>query len=114
MCSNEFRTCELIRKANPSHPGYRHVRTALGTFALDTPPCSIDGCQSGGEHQCLVQLPMWDSWGDLLGRNPTGRLTEVLLRYGLRDVLLGLDYLHRECKLVHTGVYRTPLYTCGE
>ncbi|EQK99102.1 protein kinase domain-containing protein [Ophiocordyceps sinensis CO18] len=94
-CKNEFRTYETIDKANPSHPGHPHIRTALNFFTLDRP---------GGDHQCLVQRPMWDSWKDLLRRNPSQRFSETLLKGGLQHLLRGLDYLHTECKLVHTDI----------
>ncbi|KAK2839345.1 hypothetical protein FQN49_006230 [Arthroderma sp. PD_2] len=94
-CQSELKTYEAIDKANPSHPGHKHVRTAVGMFAVERP---------GGYHQCLVQPPMWDSWRDLLYRNPTGRFSVELLKGGLRHLLLALDYLHTECKLVHTDI----------
>lgn len=50
---------------------------------------------------------MWDSWRDLLLRNPTHRFTVELLKPGLKYLFLALDYLHSECKLVHTGA--TPI-----
>ncbi|EFY86149.1 protein kinase domain-containing protein [Metarhizium acridum CQMa 102] len=90
----EFQVLETLGKANPSHPGYRHVRAALDIFQLHRP---------GGDHYCLVQRPMWESWKHLLRRNPTGRFTEPLLKAGLRHLFSALDYLHSECKLVHTG-----------
>ncbi|KAK7421589.1 hypothetical protein QQX98_002056 [Neonectria punicea] len=62
---DEFRFLDTIRKANPSHPGYPHVRTPLDIFELSRP---------GGDHYCLVQRPMWDSWKDLLRRNSSGYL----------------------------------------
>ena len=46
---------------------------------------------------------MGDSRRDLLHRNPAHRFTEDLLKAGVRHLLLGLDYLHSECKLGHTG-----------
>lgn len=91
---DEFETYNSLRKANPSHPGYRHVGMALDTFTLPT---------SDGVHHCLVQRPLWDSWKALLRRNPSHRFSTPLLKAGLRHVFLGLDYLHTECKLVHTG-----------
>jgi len=48
-------------------------------------------------------MPMWDSFKDLLSRNSTDRFTEELLKAGIAQVLLALDYLHSECKLVHIG-----------
>ncbi|KAK4146125.1 kinase domain-containing protein [Dichotomopilus funicola] len=71
--------------------GYHYLRTALDTFPIE---------RSGGEHQCLVQKPMWDSWKDLLRRNPSGRFSDVLLKGGLQHLLRALDYLHTQCKLV--------------
>jgi len=90
----EFKIYQHLSRANPSHLGYPHVRTALDTFTIR---------RLGGDHLCLVQKPMWESFRDLLYRNPTHRFTEDLLRTGLMQVFLALDYLHTECKLVHTG-----------
>jgi len=91
---DEIELCAHLAKANPSHPGYRHVRTALDTFKLE---------RDEGQHYCLVQKPMWDSWKDMLLRNPAHRFTEDLLKAGLAQLFLALDYLHTECRLVHTG-----------
>ncbi|QSS50111.1 protein kinase [Histoplasma capsulatum var. duboisii H88] len=59
---------------------------------------------SEGDHHCLVQKPMWESFKDLLYHNPNHQFTENLLRAGLIQVFLALDYLHTECKLVHTDI----------
>ncbi|APA06207.1 hypothetical protein sscle_01g009770 [Sclerotinia sclerotiorum 1980 UF-70] len=47
---------------------------------------------------------MWESFGDRLDRNPRHRFTEDLLKAGLKQLSLALDYLHTECKLVHTDI----------
>lgn len=91
---------ETIGKAKPSHLGYQYVRTALEIFKIQRP---------GGDHYCLVQRPMWESWKELLGRNDSGRFSDTLLKAGLLHIFAALDYLHSECKLVHTGKY--PLLT---
>ncbi|POR38337.1 Uncharacterized protein TPAR_01454 [Tolypocladium paradoxum] len=92
---NEVDIYAQLGKANPSHPGHHHVRTALDTFKLQ---------RDEGNHHCLVQKPMWDSWRDMLSRNPTHRFTEKLLKAGLAQLFLALDYLHTECHLVHTDI----------
>ncbi|EQL02916.1 CMGC protein kinase [Ophiocordyceps sinensis CO18] len=91
----ELDTYHRLGTANPSNPGYRHVRRALDTLELQ---------REGGPHLCLVQKPMWDSWKDMLRRNPTGRFTEEFLKAGLAQLFLALDYLHTECRLVHTDL----------
>lgn len=78
------------------------MRTAVNTFTINSP---------GGDHQCLVQRPMWDSWKDLLQRNASGRFSEALLKGGLQHLLHALDYLHTECKLVHTGKFSDIVFT---
>ncbi|KAM3498144.1 hypothetical protein MY10362_008522 [Beauveria mimosiformis] len=94
LCKAELERYERISSANRWHPGHSHVRTADRMFSIPRP---------GGAHHCLVQPPMWDSWKDLLERNESGRFSTGLLKGGLRHLLLALDYLHTECKLVHTG-----------
>lgn len=46
---------------------------------------------------------MWESFRDLRHRIPNGLFTELLLKGSLQQLFLALDYLHTECKLVHTG-----------
>lgn len=72
-------------------------------FMLPSPYAAAGG-RDAIEHHCLVQKPMWDSWKDLLRRNPAERFTEALLKAGLQQVLLALDFLHTECHLVHTDI----------
>lgn len=90
----EFEVYKRLNQGNSSHQGYGHVRTALGIFTIP---------RAGGDHYCLVQKPTWESFRDLLHRNPRHRFTEDLLKAGLMQVFLALDYLHTECQLVHTG-----------
>lgn len=91
---DEFHIYQQLNQGSSWHPGYAHIRKALDIFTIP---------RSGGDHLCLVQKPMWESFRDLLYRNPCHRFTEDLLKAGLIQVFLALDYLHTECKLVHTG-----------
>ncbi|XHG03936.1 hypothetical protein AWENTII_007220 [Aspergillus wentii] len=91
----ELQTYKYLNQGHRSHPGYAHVRRALDLFTIP---------RAGGDHHCLVQKPMWESFRDLLYRNPTHRFTEDLLRASLMQVFLALDYMHTECKLVHTDI----------
>ncbi|KAI9368649.1 kinase-like domain-containing protein [Aspergillus egyptiacus] len=91
----EFQIYKQLDRGSLQHPGYAHIRKALDIFTIP---------RSGGYHQCLAQKPMWESFRDLLYRNPHHRFTEDLLKAGLMQIFLALDYLHTECKLVHTDI----------
>ncbi|KAK3318711.1 kinase-like domain-containing protein [Apodospora peruviana] len=69
-----------------------------------TLPVVVCGLAITLPHDCFVQEPIWDSWEGLLCWNSTGRFTEDLLKAGLLRLFLALDYLHTECKLVHTDI----------
>lgn len=99
---DEFKSYQQINGASISHPGRRHIRTALDIFTLPNPQEAAHTPHI--EHHCIVQKPMWESWKDLLQRNPSHRFTLDLLKAGLQHILLGLDFLHRECKLIHTDI----------
>ncbi|KAI9654918.1 MAG: hypothetical protein M1821_005671 [Bathelium mastoideum] len=92
---DEFNILQILTKGDAEHPGIDYVRTALHIFTIP---------RADGDHKCLVQKPMWGSFKDLLRLNPARRFTEELLRAGLPQIFLALDYLHRECKLVHTDI----------
>lgn len=94
MDEDEYNIYQPLSKGNTSHPGYGHVRIALDIFTIP---------RQGGDHRCLVQKPMWDSFRNLLDRNPAHRFLDDVLKAGLSQVLLALDYLHAVCKIVHIG-----------
>ncbi|CEL08702.1 hypothetical protein ASPCAL11847 [Aspergillus calidoustus] len=95
----EIEIYEKLRSANPSHPGYSCVQTALESFTLHRPE---------GGHKCLVQKPMWESLQDLLRRNPTHRFNEELLKGTLQYVLSSLDYLHTDSKAFTKAELEVP------
>jgi hypothetical protein len=51
---NEFGIYQHLMnvKSKSQHPGVDFIRTALNTFVIPRP---------GGDHNCLVQPPMWES-----------------------------------------------------
>ncbi|KAL3484506.1 kinase-like domain-containing protein [Aspergillus germanicus] len=84
-CHEEFEIYKQLSQRKSWHRGSWHVRTALDTFTIP---------RSGGDHGIF----------ELKYRNPIHRFTEDLLKAGLQQVLVALDYLHTECKLVHTDI----------
>ncbi|CAD6448998.1 260bea8b-f23d-4df5-8498-f2389cc8e0c8-CDS [Sclerotinia trifoliorum] len=54
---------------------------------------------------------MWDSFRDLRYPLPDGLFTEELLKNSLKQLLLALDYIHTECKLVHTDIKADNIFS---
>ncbi|OBT42030.1 CMGC/SRPK protein kinase [Pseudogymnoascus sp. WSF 3629] len=93
--TNEIAIYRHISQGNTATLGYRYVRTALDSFELTN---------RGERHICLVHEPLWDSVTTLVERAGQDRLSEVLLRVVIQRLLLALDYLHTDRKLIHTDI----------
>lgn len=94
---------QTIQQANKKHPGAEYVRSMIDTMLIP---------RSGGDHQCLIQQPLWDSLHDLRRRRDTPCFTEELLKLTLVQIFHALDFLHTECRLVHTGKPPTRPFLC--
>jgi serine/threonine protein kinase len=86
---------ERLSTANPKHPGYDHVRFMFDVFRVKG---------HHGQHVCIVydvlrepiELTMKKLPGHLFGSHHLRKLLPALLQ--------GLDYLHSECRIVHTDL----------
>ena len=78
-----------------SHDGRNYVLPLLDQFKHDGP---------NGQHVCFV----FDVLGHHLlfqtAKYEDGRLPVKVVRSIARQLLLGLDFLHRECGIIHTGI----------
>ncbi|KDQ16239.1 hypothetical protein BOTBODRAFT_107233 [Botryobasidium botryosum FD-172 SS1] len=92
---HELNISRHIATANPSHPGFKYVRTVRDAFSVQGPH---------GTHMCLVYEPMREPIWLLQRRFANGRFSTDMLKATLECVLLGLDYLHTECHVVHTDL----------
>ncbi|CAG7935275.1 unnamed protein product [Penicillium salamii] len=79
------------------HPGRNHVRDVLDKFTLP---------RSTGDHICLVHPPLGMSIDSmqLIAMSAKNHLPMDVVKMVTRDILLALDYLHTERKLVHTDI----------
>lgn len=93
---HELMMYKRISSSVAKHPGRGAVRELLDYFDVDGPD---------GSHRCLVHPPLWESVLTFLQRNPVGRLPAPVLAFVLRRLFLALDFLHTECKIIHTGAY---------
>ena len=89
----ELNILRHIKTANPDHPGHKHVLCLLDEFRHAEPH---------GVHVCLVFEAMGEDLVTLARRYSDQKLPVHLVKQITRLLLLGLDYLHDSCKVVHT------------
>ncbi|KAA6414730.1 MAG: hypothetical protein FRX48_01480 [Lasallia pustulata] len=82
-------------KTNPSHNGFLFVRTTL------------DSCEATGpddRHFCLVYEPLREPLWIFQRRWEDGKLPPSIVKVYTRFLLQGLNYLHSECRVIHTDL----------
>lgn len=57
-----------------------------------------------GVHSCLVYSPMRETLSTFACRLQNGCLPGYLVKPLLKILLTGLDYLHTQCHIIHTGI----------
>jgi serine/threonine-protein kinase SRPK3 len=75
--------------------GFDFIRPALGAFMINSP--------SGFSHLCLVFEPMREPLIQLQRRLPGQKIPPRLLKVYVDFLLMGIDYLHSKCHIIHTG-----------
>lgn len=93
---HELRISEHIAAGDPSHDGFPLVRTAISSFDVEGPD---------GTHVVLVYEPMRESLQGFRRRFSGNRIPLPLIKAYLKIILMALDYLHSECKVIHTGEF---------
>lgn len=85
---------EEINNLQTTHEGRKYVRKMYDSFELQGPH---------GTHICLVHQPLGISLGELKDLTPDGLFSPELIRQTLRCILTGLQFLHKEVRVIHTG-----------
>ncbi|KAJ9309560.1 hypothetical protein DTO217A2_850 [Paecilomyces variotii] len=86
---------EHISTADPSHRGRSLIRTLLDSIEIKGP---------GGPHSCLVYPPMREPLSIYQRRFHDRKMPLPLIKTYIRGLLTGLEYLHKECRIVHTDL----------
>jgi serine/threonine-protein kinase SRPK3 len=92
---DEIKLLQRIVAANPSHPGKSHVVSLLDSFEHKGP---------NGMHVCMVFEVLGENLLGLIKRYNHRGIPMGLVKQITKQVLLGLDYLHRECGIIHTDL----------
>jgi len=92
--NDELEMSQHIARIQSKHDGRAYIRLIQDSFAIPGPY---------GEHLCVVFEPLREPlW--LLGRHlGTVGLSATILKAFLKPILKGLDFLHSECHIIHTG-----------
>lgn len=85
--------CKVSRKS--SHEGCTHVLHLLDKFKHKGP---------NGEHVCLVFDVLGHHLDFQTAKYEDGKLPVQAVKLIAKQLLLGLDFLHRECGIMHTGM----------
>lgn len=92
---DEIKLLKKIVEANPDHPGRKHVVSLLDSFEHKGPH---------GTHVCMVFEVLGENLLGLIKRWNHRGIPMPLVKQITKQVLLGLDYLHRECGIIHTDL----------
>ncbi|CCJ28675.1 unnamed protein product [Pneumocystis jirovecii] len=100
---DEIKLLKRINTANPCHPGAAHVVSLLDDFEHRGP---------NGTHICMVFEVLGENLLSLIKRYDYRGIPMPLVKQITKQVLLGLDYLHRDCGIIHTDLKPENVLIC--
>ncbi|CAH7670225.1 CMGC/SRPK protein kinase [Phakopsora pachyrhizi] len=100
---DEIKLLRRVVEAKPDHPGRRHLVLLLDHFRHSGP---------NGSHVCMVFEVLGENLLGLIKRFEYRGIPEPVVRKIARQVLLGLDYLHGECGIIHTDLKPENVLVC--
>ena len=92
---DEIKLLRQVTNASPSHPGRAHIVSFLDSFTHTV---------SSRAHICITFEPLGANLLSLIEKNRRKGVPPCVVKCIARQVLLGLQYLHEECDLVHTDI----------
>lgn len=92
---DEIKLLSRVSSFSPTHPGRSHIVSFLDSFYYQGPEAS---------HVCIVFEPLGENLLAMIERNKKKGVPRALVKMIAKQILLGLQYLHDECDLVHTDI----------
>ncbi|CAG8643050.1 10460_t:CDS:2, partial [Dentiscutata heterogama] len=100
---DEIKLLQKIVDANPDAPGRKHVVELLDHFQHRGP---------NGVHVCMVFEVLGENLLSLIKRYNHRGIPAHLVKQITKQVLMGLDYMHRECGIIHTDLKPENVLVC--
>lgn len=100
---DEIKLLEKIVKTNPSATGRKYVVELLDHFIHQGP---------NGSHVCMVFEVLGENLLSMIKRYRNQGIPVHLVQQILYQVLMGLDYMHRECGIIHTDLKPENVLVC--
>lgn len=93
---DELNILQRTASVDPQHPGFSRIVQLLDHFEYNGPH---------GLHLCLVLEVLGPSLGDVqdLYHAKQWEVPSTVVKRFTKQILVGLDYLHHSCGIVHTG-----------
>lgn len=92
-------------QANPEAPGRKYVVELLDNFTHEGP---------NGKHVCMVFEVLGENLLSMIRRYHHRGIPVRLVQQIIYQVLMGLDYMHRECGIIHTDLKPENVLVCVE
>lgn len=102
---DEIKLLERVVSANPDAPGRKYVVELLDHFMHRGP---------NGSHVCMVFEVLGENLLSVIKRYRHRGIPIHLVRQIIHQVLMGLDYMHRECGIIHTDLKPENVLVCVE
>ncbi|EJD48527.1 kinase-like protein [Auricularia subglabra TFB-10046 SS5] len=100
---DEIKLLQRLAAADPAHPGYSHVMRMLDHFVHRSPH---------GAHVCMVFEVLGESLMGLIDAYLDVGTPLGIVRQVAKQLLLGLDYMHRAAGLIHTDLKPENVLIC--
>jgi len=100
---DEIKLLQRLVSANPNHPGRRHCVSLLDHFRHKGP---------NGSHVCMVFEVLGENLLGLIKRYQHRGVPPHIVKQIAKQVLLGLDYMHQECGIIHTDLKPENVLIC--